>query len=496
MADISECAAKLDYQPEARYPDNPFFKGPEAPCRFEAEIYNCMDGHADFKQKFVRTEKFTIERAARKAVYGKYRNRYTDDPRVRTRCHATANTHVVYFENQLLALKEDSLPYAMDPDTLETKGTYDFHGQYTSPTFTAHPKVDPHTGEMITMGYEAKGDASRDVAYFLFDKNGRKLEECWFQTPFTGMMHDMAATDKYVIFILTPLTTVPVELLKEGHKHFAWSEDKPLTFGVLPRRNPKPGDIKWFHYKNAFYGHTGNAFDGGDSCIYLDAPLTYHNKFWFFPPVGQNMHTATSAKPPKYSTISHYVRWKFDLNATDPYVEPKELLDLDGEMPKVDARYETKTYTQLFLAMHDPNSHEPAIGGAYNSIARCSIETGKYQYWSAGNSTALHEVAFVPRSPNAPEADGYLISVANRRDKLLTEIIILDTDKIAQGPIAIIELPFRLRAGIHGSWVMGSDLPQEKDLCDMHRISEEVKQEFGRSASATNGQGRVENGGS
>lgn len=97
----------------------------------------------------------------------------------------------------------------------------------------------------------------------------------------------------------------------------------------------------------------------------------------------------------------------------------------------------------------------------------------------------------------APEADGYLISVANRRDKLLTEIVILDTEKISQGPIAIIELPFRLRAGIHGSWVMGSDLPQEKDLCDMHRISEEVKKEFGKPASAANGQGNsVVNGGS
>ncbi|KAJ0109795.1 hypothetical protein J7T55_004345 [Diaporthe amygdali] len=546
MADISECAARLAYQPEARYPENPFFKGPEAPCRFEAEIYNCMvrgeippqidgtyyrvmpdalwaplydddvfingdgavdavrikNGHADFKQKFVRTEKFTIERAARSAVYGKYRNRYTDDPRVRARCHATANTHVVYFENQLLALKEDSLPYAMNPDTLETKGkfnhesestisdfynlgAYNFHGQYTSPTFTAHPKVDPHTGEMITMGYEAKGDATTDVAYFLFDKNGRKLEECWFQTPFAGMMHDMAATDKYVVFILTPLTSVSLDLLKEGHKHFAWSEEKPLTFGVLPRRNPKPEDIKWFHYKNAFYGHTGNAFDGDDGCVYLDAPLTYHNKFWFFPPIGQNMHTAPSAKPPKDSTISHYVRWKFDLNSTNPSVEPQELVNLDGEMPKVDARYETKPYSHLFLAMHDPNSHEPAIGGAYNSIAKCSIETGKYEYWSAGKSTALHEVAFVPRSWDA-----------NRRDKLLTEIIILDTAKIAGGPIAIIELPFRLRAGIHGSWVMGENLPQEQDFCDMHGISEEIKREFGTPSSETNGASRERTNGS
>jgi hypothetical protein len=96
----------------------------------------------------------------------------------------------------------------------------------------------------------------------------------------------------------------------------------------------------------------------------------------------------------------------------------------------------------------------------------------------------------------APEADGYLISVANRRDKLLTEIVILDTDKIAQGPIAIIELPFRLRAGIHGSWVMGSDLPQEQDLCDMHRISDEVKQEFGKAFSGTNGHAGIVNGSS
>lgn len=131
---------------------------------------------------------------------------------------------------------------------------------------------------MMTMGYEAKGDGTTDVVYYLFSKEGKKLEECWFNAPYVGMMHDMAATDKWVIFIIPPLETQPVEDLKKGAKHFAWSEDKPLTFGILPRRNPKPEDIKWFTYNNAFYGHTGNAFDGEDGCVYLDAPLTYFNK--------------------------------------------------------------------------------------------------------------------------------------------------------------------------------------------------------------------------
>lgn len=128
------------------------------------------------------------------------------------------------------------------------------------------------------MGYEAKGDMTTDISYFLFDRNGRKLEEFWFNAPFAGMMHDMGATDKWVIFVLPPLAAVPLDLLKEGHKHFAWDESKPLTIGILPRRNPRLEDVKWFHNKNVFYGHTGNCFDGDDGCVYLDAPLTYVNK--------------------------------------------------------------------------------------------------------------------------------------------------------------------------------------------------------------------------
>jgi carotenoid cleavage dioxygenase-like enzyme len=38
----------------------------------------------------------------------------------------------------------------MDPDTLETIGTYTFDGQTDEKTpFTAHPKFDPATGDMM-----------------------------------------------------------------------------------------------------------------------------------------------------------------------------------------------------------------------------------------------------------------------------------------------------------------------------------------------------------
>lgn len=73
---------------------------------------------------------------------------------------------------------------------------------------------------------------------------------------------------------------------------------------------------------------------------------------------------------------------------------------MDGEMPKVDSRYETKPYNFIFLAMHDPDAKEPPSGGTYNAIAKCNINDGTYDYWTAGQNVALHEVAFVPRSPD------------------------------------------------------------------------------------------------
>lgn len=78
----------------------------------------------------------------------------------------------------------------------------------------------------------------------------------------------------------------------------------------------------------------------------------------------------------------------------------------------------------------------------------------------------------------APEGDGFLLTMANRHDIMLSSILILDTANIPAGPVAIIELPFRLRNGIHGSWVPAENFPERKDLCDMHGVTDEILQEF------------------
>ena len=50
------------------------------------------NGHADLKTRYVRTPKFLAERAARRAIFGAYRNPYTDAPEAAGIDRGTANT--------------------------------------------------------------------------------------------------------------------------------------------------------------------------------------------------------------------------------------------------------------------------------------------------------------------------------------------------------------------------------------------------------------------
>ncbi len=147
-------------------------------------------GQVDHDIKYVNTHRYAAERKARKALYGQYRNPYTDDPSVRDPSRpdlrTVANTTPVWHAGRLFMTKEDGRPYEINPHTLETEGYWDYEGKLKSLTLTAHPRIDPVTGEMFTYGYEAGGLATRDVAYVIIDKDGKLQSEQWFQVPYVA----------------------------------------------------------------------------------------------------------------------------------------------------------------------------------------------------------------------------------------------------------------------------------------------------------------------
>lgn len=84
-------------------------------------------------------------------------------------------------------------PYSVHPTTLETKG-YDPFEQIKAKTFTAHPKVDPFSDELVVYGYEAKGLGSTDIVTYTIDRVGKIQNEFWFKQPYDtpGLIHDCA----------------------------------------------------------------------------------------------------------------------------------------------------------------------------------------------------------------------------------------------------------------------------------------------------------------
>ncbi len=191
--------------PDRQYPprdgEDVFIDGEGQIHRFQFE-----DGQVHYRSRWVRTERFVAQEKARRALFGRYRNRYTSDLSVRHLSMGTANTTALWHGGKLLALKEDDLPYEIDRETLATIGRYDYHGQVKSLTMSAHPKIDASTNELLTFGYQAKGDATDDIVFYLIGED-QILNEIWFKMPFAATVHDFGVTDTHVIFPFTPLIT-------------------------------------------------------------------------------------------------------------------------------------------------------------------------------------------------------------------------------------------------------------------------------------------------
>jgi carotenoid cleavage dioxygenase-like enzyme len=419
--------------------------------------FRFRNGQVDFRTRYVRTQKFVAERQARKALFGAYRNPFTDDPSVAGKSRGTGNTNVVVHNRILLALKEDSPPVAMDPHSLETiNNLYRFDGKMTSATFTAHPKKDPTSGELLGIGYAAKGETTPDIAYYVIDKDGKTVHEAWFKAPHSAMIHDFAATENFIVFPIMPLVS-DLGRLKAGKPHFTWRPDLDQVYGVLPRRG-SADDIRWFNAPNGFPGHIVNAYNEAGK-VYLDMSVASDNVFTWFP-------DASGHAPPRGSVRGNFVRWTFDMSSNSSVPHSRPLTSLGGEFPHIDDRYAGHSHRHSFIAAVDPSKpyDEEKCGprspnGCFNAIGHFDVATGQAEAWFPGATSTVQEPVFAPRSATAPEGDGFVIALVNRLAEKRSDLVVLDAQRIDEGPIATVHVPIRLRTGLHGNWVPASEIP-------------------------------------
>ena len=434
--------------PDAQYPLAP------GNIPFDGEghvsMFRIKDGRVDYRSRFVRNERYLAQDKARRILFPMYRNPYMDDPSVRGLSRSTANTHIINHKSMLLALKEDSPPSALDLLTLETLvPSYTFEGRLPSNTFTAHPKIDSQTGNMVAFGYEAEGHGSDVVSIFEMTPSGEVVWDTKIQVPYIGMLHDFAVTQNHVVFYVIPLA-FDEEQMRSGGIHWSWDPSKPTFFGAL-RRGGDGKDLRWFEGPTRSATHVMGAWSEGDK-IFVDVEMSMSNPFPFMP-----MRDGSRWDPVAGS--SHITRLSVDLGRRRPSgYEMEQMYPHMGALPRQDDRYNTMPYRYGFLPCPDPAASDPRQAGA--CYARFDHQTRGATLFNAGTTTSLAECCFAPKNAAAGEGVGYLLGVATRNDQNgRADLVILDAEHLADGPVATVKLPMRAVGQIHGWWVPEAQLP-------------------------------------
>ena len=397
--------------------------------------FTLEDGRVRYRNRWVRTPKWLKENAAGRPlidVFGPPDAERMADPEDKLSC--VANTNILAHAGRLLALEEGHPPVEMDAATLATVGFHRFGGDFSGP-FTAHPKVDPHTGELLFFGYFAAGAFTPDIVFGTVDAAGQLGAMRRFAAPYASMVHDFCVTERHVLFPILPLTG-SLERAMRGAPPFAWEPDLGAHVGILPRGAPA-GAIRWFRASSRYVFHVMNAWEDGarihaDVAQYEQAPL--------FP-------FADGRMPDPARSQARLCRWTFDLDGNSDAFASTYIDDLVSEFPRLDQRYAGLPYRHGYYACHRGS------GSDLNAIAHIDHATGRRALHVLPDGDATSEPVFVPRAPDAAEGDGFLLAVIWREAEKRSDLVVLDAGAVDRAPLATAQLSHRVPFGFHGNFV-------------------------------------------
>ncbi|MGQ0615501.1 MAG: carotenoid oxygenase family protein [Acidimicrobiia bacterium] len=414
-----------------------------------------------------------------------YRNRWVrsgdvagalGEPRRPGKVHAgfdfPANTNVIAHAGRTLALVEGGArPYELT-DELETVQVCDFDGTLKG-GYTAHPKLDPETGELHAISYYW-GWANR-VRYSVTGTDGRVRHSVFVKVSGSPMMHDFSLTRDHVVIYDLPVTFDPVAAstvmprwlrrpsaffakLTVGHMRvpgalagvmaklgdnkllpYGWDPAYPPRVGVLPR-NGGPKDVRWFDVEPCYVFHPLNAYDDGDKIV-LD--VVRHPKMFATHRLGPNEGVPTLD------------RWTIDLSAGK--VLESRLDDRGQEFPRVDERRlglrHRYGYSVGIEAGPARNGGGDADGKQLEpsgTVMRHDLVAGTTDVRHLGAGRTPGEFVFVPSGPGAAEDDGVLMGYVHDAATDRSDLELLDAATLET--VAQVHLPTRVPHGFHGNW--------------------------------------------
>lgn len=394
--------------------------------------FQFADGKASYRNRYVRTPRWTVEHAAGRSLFGTFGNPLTSDPSVIGTDAGVANTNIISHAGRLLALEEVHQPFELDPQSLAPRGYRPYAG--SANRFTAHPKTDPQTGELVFFGYMAgEGFFSDRVAYGTVDSTAQVTRLDTFAAPFPSMIHDFFVTRNYVAFPVLPLTGNLARAM-QGGPPFAWEPEKGSHIGVM-RRDAGVETMRWFTTDPCYVFHPMNMWEE-DGRLHVHV-MQYERAPLFPDAAGARVKTVPAR-------LAH---WRIDLDGTSNTVRREVIDDLAGEFPRFDERRAGLSYRHGWFAARARDMDEMG----FDSLAHVDFARGTRHVHSFPKGDAPSEPVFAPHGPG--EGEGWILSVVYRGAENRSDLAIFDAGDIARGPVGLVKLPRRVPFGFHGNWV-------------------------------------------
>lgn len=420
--------------------------GPNPTYIFNEETYHTFDGDgmihaiefskgtARYRNRFVQNEGFKLEQEHGDWIY-KGMNSMLDPtpsrvPEGAANSKNLANTAFAYHNNTLYALHEPSQPTVIELPGLETTGPTDFDGKLHHP-FSAHPKVDQKSGEMMTFGYAFQAPY---VTYSVINANGELVHTTPVTIPKPVFMHDFAVSEKYSLFLDFPIT-LDIERAMSGGPALGFEPEHGSRIGVMPRYGTDE-DVRWFDVKTGVVVHTANAWDEGDEVV-LQASRSK---------TADIAGAGTSEGNNLADNQGQLHEWRINLK-TGLVVE-RGLSDTPCDFTRINDAYACHPTRYVYAAVFNPV--RPFSFDGVMKFDNASNATTEFKF---GNQRFGGEAVFAPRLNADAEDDGYLVCFVHDEAKNQSECLILSAQDVGAGPVATIIMPFRVPYGFHAGWV-------------------------------------------
>jgi carotenoid cleavage dioxygenase-like enzyme len=398
--------------------------------------FHLENGRASYRNRWIRTPKWLAEHDAGRALFAGFGRKLPDAPASTPSDSGVANTNIVFHAGRLLALEEGHLPTEIEPGTLNTRGYHDYGRAITGP-FTAHPKIDPVSGEMVFFGYNAGGPFSAGISFGSVNPTGVLTRFERFEAPYASMVHDFIVTEHHLLFPVLPLTG-SMARARGGQPAYAWEPDKGAYVGVM-KRGGAVDDIVWFRGEACYVFHVLNAWEDGDRII---ADVMQCEQAPLFP------HPDGSPTDPQKSR-ARLCRWTFDLAGNTDRFSRVYLDDVTGEFPRIDDRRAGRRHRHGWYACANPAAPNLVLSGLVHVDGSGARRT---QYLLPLGDT-ISEPVFVSRHGDAAEGDGWLLAVVWRGRDNRSDLAVFNAEDVSAGPVALAQLAHRVPDGFHGNWV-------------------------------------------